>query len=94
MSTTPLEFILKKNSVGILIFIIPECSFCTRLVNSLKKKRLEFKTINVSECSKDFLDSLKKKTGCATVPQVFYNGKFVSDYSNFFDLRKKNLNFM
>lgn len=52
------------------------CPFCVEAKNILKKKNIEFEEI-VIDGDNRALSSLKEKTDCSTVPQIFVGEKFI-----------------
>ena len=57
------------------------CPYCTKAKDFLNRKEISFKEIDVTE-DQDSLDKVSAFSKIKTVPQIFVDGKFVSDYSN------------
>ena len=63
------------------IYTTSFCPFCVRAKNLLKGKGVEFEEINMDGKDQE-LQSLKKKTGLQTVPQIFIGEELVGGYTD------------
>ena len=53
------------------------CPYCARAKNLLKKKGAEFLEIDVDQNPEERFEMEKRANGSTSVPQIFFDGKFV-----------------
>jgi len=52
------------------------CDFCKQAITLLMYKGAHFEVIDIAK-NEIARDLLKERTGCATIPQIFLDGKFI-----------------
>ncbi len=63
-----------------IVYTSPTCTYCYVVKIFLKKNKIEFEEIDISE-DKESGKRLEKKTGVETVPVTFVGEKFVIGYN-------------
>ena len=58
------------------IYTQPWCPYCSRAVNLLNKKGVQYREINAPHGSKERAES-EARSGSGTVPQVFIDGRSI-----------------
>eukprot|EP00008_Paramoeba_atlantica_P009068 CAMPEP_0201478982 /NCGR_PEP_ID=MMETSP0151_2-20130828/3734_1 /ASSEMBLY_ACC=CAM_ASM_000257 /TAXON_ID=200890 /ORGANISM="Paramoeba atlantica, Strain 621/1 / CCAP 1560/9" /LENGTH=496 /DNA_ID=CAMNT_0047860273 /DNA_START=93 /DNA_END=1583 /DNA_ORIENTATION=+ len=74
----------------IRVFSIRGCPFCKRAKAFLSSKDLPYLELNISS-RPDKRKALIEKTGCFTVPQIFFNEKYVGGCDDLLSLSAKDL---
>ncbi len=74
---------------AITVYTQTICPYCTRAKNLLSGKGLAFKEINMDDLPDQEWDSLQKKTGHRTLPQIFIDEKFVGGFMELATLDSK-----
>jgi len=64
----------------VIVYTSPTCTYCYVVKIFLKKNKIEFEEIDISE-DKESGKRLEKKTGVETVPVTFVGEKFVIGYN-------------
>jgi len=67
----------------ITVYSIAGCPHCVAAKNRLVKLGLEFDEIRLDEYRSNVLDEVRERTGQATVPQIFFNGRHLGGNSDF-----------
>ena len=73
---------------NILVYSGPFCNFCEAAKNLLKRNKLEFKEIDISEGPEIREEMIKKANGKRTIPQIFFNEDHVGGYQELRELEK------
>lgn len=60
------------------IYTTRYCPYCHAAIELLRRKKIEFREIDVSE--DDEFDALVKRTGWKTVPQIFIGNEMIGGY--------------
>jgi len=68
----------------VLIYTIKNCPYCEAAKELLKQKNIQFEQIDLTSDEDKRLE-LVKKTGHKTMPQIFFDEKFIGGYT---DLKK------
>lgn len=69
-----------QRQAPVVIFVIYGCPYCREAKKLLKSLQVPHKAINIGNNARLMVD-LAEKTGQATVPKVFVQGKFVGGYT-------------
>jgi glutaredoxin 3 len=72
------------------IYTTDYCPFCIKAKNLLKKKKIEFKEINVSNDENLREKMTKMANGARSVPQIFVNNIHIGDCDKIHKLDKEN----
>lgn len=65
---------MSEEFVGrILVYSIVGCPYCLRAKSKLAELGLPYTDVSVDDYAPEVRDDLKKRTGRATVPQIFFN---------------------
>ena len=62
---------------NIEIYTQPWCPYCSRAVNLLTKKGVEFREIEAPSGTAERAEAIKRSGGRSSVPQIFINGKHI-----------------
>lgn len=73
-----------KQVKEITIYTKSTCGYCHKAKEALSALSLKYKEVEISD-NIDLYKSLRAKTGCETVPQIFFGEKFIGGYT---DLKK------
>ncbi len=76
------------NQDPVKIYTTSYCPFCVRAKNFFKSKGIPFEEINMDGKDQE-LESLKKKTGLRTVPQIFIGENLVGGFTDLAELDAK-----
>lgn len=68
-----------QRQAPVVIFVIYGCPYCREAKKLLKSLEVPHKAINIGNNARLMLD-LAEKTGQASVPKVFVQGRFVGGY--------------
>lgn len=60
----------------VVIYTFDTCPYCIKAKRLMDNKGVEFEEIDITK-RREELDTLKKKTNCGTVPQIFVDDNFV-----------------
>ena len=60
----------------VIIYTTSFCPYCNRAKDLLKRKKIAFEEVDVTEDEKK-RQALEEKTGWSTVPQIFIGEKFI-----------------
>ncbi len=71
----------------IVIYTKDYCPYCKRATAFLKRKKLDFKEVDVTHDQEAF-DPVIERTGVKTVPQVFVDDEFIGGYDDMVALKK------
>lgn len=69
----------------VTIYTTSYCPYCNRAKDLLKKKKVTFEEIDVSNDAQK-RDELEEKTGCMTVPQIFIGEEFIGGSDDLYEL--------
>jgi GrxC family glutaredoxin len=69
----------------IIVYSKDYCPYCTRAMNLLKKKGVEFEEIDITY-DYDLQDYVEEKTGRSTVPQIIIGDLAVGGFTDLYDL--------
>ncbi len=69
----------------IYLYTAKYCPFCEKAINLLFKKGASFAVYDVTD-DLEQRESLKRETGCSTVPQIFIKDKFIGGCSDLYEL--------
>jgi glutaredoxin 3 len=72
------------------IYTTDYCPFCIKAKNLLKKKKIEFKEINVSNDENLRKKMTKMTNGARSVPQIFVDNIHIGDCDKIHKLDKEN----
>lgn len=72
-------------SPKIIIYTKDYCPYCTRAMNLLKKKGVEYEEIDITY-DYDLQDYVEEKTGRSTVPQIIIDDLAVGGFTDLYDL--------
>lgn len=76
-------------SPKIIIYTKDYCPYCTRAMNLLKKKGVEYEEIDITY-DYDLQDYVEEKTGRSTVPQIIIDDLAVGGFTDLYDLNVRN----
>lgn len=65
----------------VLIYSKDHCPYCVRAKNFFSQKGVKFEEVDLSG-KFDEMDSLKKRTGHMTLPQIYVNDEFIGGYDD------------
>ena len=65
----------------VLIYTTTQCPFCTAAKNLLKSRDIAFEEKTISWEDEKEWDSLLKKSGMQTVPQIFFQDRLIGGYT-------------
>ncbi|HIG52222.1 NrdH-redoxin [Candidatus Parvarchaeota archaeon] len=65
--------------MSVIVYSTPTCPWCKRVKEFLKKEKVSFKEVDVSEDEKA-VDEMVKKSGQKGVPVTDINGKIIVGY--------------
>lgn len=68
------------------IYMMRSCSFCERAEDLLNELGVNFEEIDITDNQDEGLADLEKKTGVATVPQIFVDDKFIGGCDDLYKL--------
>ncbi len=68
------------------IYTLETCPYCIRAKAILKERGLNFKEYVLDYKDDEAWEALEQKTGIDTVPQIFFEGKFIGGCSDLEDL--------
>lgn len=77
-----------KQVKEITIYTKSTCGYCHKAKEALSTLGLKYKEVEISDNLKLY-KSLKAKTGCETVPQIFFGTKFIGGYTDLKNLIDK-----
>ena len=78
---------IKKTTI--IIYTTRTCGFCYLAKNLLKKNRLIYTEIDISNNSKIKNEMIRRSSGLETVPQIFFNNNHIG---GFYELNQLYLN--
>lgn len=59
------------------IYTQPWCPYCSRAINLLTKKGVEFREIEAPSGTPERAEAIKRSGGLTSVPQIFIDGKHI-----------------
>ena len=71
--------IIHNKKMSVIVYSTPTCPWCKRVKEFLKKEKVSFKEVDVSEDEKA-VDEMVKKSGQKGVPVTDINGKIIVGY--------------
>lgn len=69
----------------VVVYVKDYCPYCTKAKNLLRKKNVEFEEIDISD-DDELQESVIKRSGQRTVPQIFINDKSVGGCDDLYAL--------
>lgn len=75
-------------SAEVVVYTTDYCPYCTRAMALLKKKKIPFTEVDVSD-RPDLRAWLIEASGQRTVPQVFINGKAMGGFTDIAEADRK-----
>lgn len=73
---------------NIVLYTKDYCPYCKRAAAILKKKKVEFKEVDVTNDQASF-DKVIEKSSCTTVPQLFVDDAFIGGFDDMSSLDSK-----
>ncbi|MFN8671869.1 MAG: glutaredoxin 3 [Candidatus Sericytochromatia bacterium] len=72
----------------VVVYTKDYCSYCTRAINLLKKKNIEFEEIDITDDS-ELQEYVIDRTGRYTVPQIIIGEHDIGGYDDLYLLNSK-----
>lgn len=63
--------------MGIDIYVKKNCGYCKQAESLLKKRKVKFKRIDVTNDETEEAEMIIRSKGCTAVPQIFIGDKYV-----------------
>ena len=74
---------------NIQIYTLDKCPYCFNAKRLLTSKGVDFEEIRVNN-DDNLMNELSKKSGVATVPQIYVDGKFIGGCDDLYMLERQN----